>query len=115
MSQKNISKTVHSKFLSVFGISDYVSFIKKALVLTQRFPLIQRIDIVLVPQHGGFDEQDSGYVNGDATTSPTHEDWLKTTDEERAARMRAQVKDLDGQVLFPSRTFKAKDKIDTPK
>ena len=60
-------------------------------MLTQRFPLIQRIDIVLVPQHGGFDEQDSGYVNGDAMTSPTHEDWLKTTDEERAARMRAQV------------------------
>ena len=60
-------------------------------MLTQRFPLIQRIDIVLVPQHGGFDEKDSGYVNGDAMTSPTHEDWLKTTDEERAARMRAQV------------------------
>ena len=60
-------------------------------MLTQRFPLIQRIDIVLVPQHGGFNEQDSGYVNGDAMTSPTHEDWLKTTDEDRAARMRAQV------------------------
>ena len=60
-------------------------------MLTQRFPLIQRIDIVLVPQHGGFDEKDSGYVNGDAMTSPTHENWLKTTDEERAASMRAQV------------------------
>ena len=76
-------------FFRIPNVSDYVSFIKKALLLTQRFPLIQRIDIVLVPQLG-FDEQDSGYVNGDAM-SPTHEDWLKTTDEERAARLRAQV------------------------
>ena len=75
---------------SEFLFSDYVSFIKKALVLTQRFPLIQRIDIVLIPQYS-FDEQDSGYVYGDVIMSPTHEDWLKTTEEERAARLRQQV------------------------
>ena len=85
---------------SKFGFSDYVSFIKKALVLTQRFPLIQRIDIVLIPQHRGFDEHDSGYVNGDVVTSPTHEDWLKTTDEERAAKMRAQVVKMYHFTLF---------------
>ena len=60
-------------------------------MLTQRFPLMHRIDIVLIPQYRGFDGHDSGYINGDVVTSPTHEDWLKTTDEERAAKMRAQV------------------------
>ncbi len=63
--------------------------------MTQRFPLIQRIDIVIVPQYGDMDEADSGYMNGDGShTSPTHEDWLKTTgaDPDAVAKARAQVR-----------------------
>ncbi len=62
--------------------------------MTQRFPLIQRIDIVIVPQYADLDEGDSGYMNGDGIhTSPTHEDWLKTTgaDADALVKGRAQV------------------------
>ena len=43
-------------------LTDYVNFIKKAIVLMQHFPLVKRLELQMVPEHE-LQERDSGYID----------------------------------------------------